>query len=119
MRLHLYFLIALLGAAPAAVAAADGTVTENVAEQGGAWTLAPGPKTEGVVFLQGGIWKPDVIRAFHETPWLDAASVRVEWRDADRAGELPPGAEAMVEVRLRTDDGPVTPKVLEIRPAWR
>ena len=48
------FLIAPMSAVAAAVDAADETVTQNVAEQ-------------------GGIWKPDVIRAFHEAPWLDAA----------------------------------------------
>jgi hypothetical protein len=42
-----------------------------------------------------------------------------EWRPADCAGELPPGREAMVEASLHTDDGLVTPTLLEMRPAWR
>jgi len=113
-----YLLIAFLSAAPSALAAAGETVTRNVAERGGMWTLAPGPKTEGVVFLQGGIWKPDVIQAFHETPWLDAASVRVEWRDLeprDQEFNWTATDRVLTEVRKYNAAHPASPRVLHIR----
>jgi hypothetical protein len=42
-----------------------------------------------------------------------------EWQEAARAAALPPAAQLQVEARLHTDDGLVTPRLLEMRPAWR
>jgi hypothetical protein len=54
----------------------------------GQFTLPPGPNVDGVVFLrqvpEGGHrgeteWPAEVVRAFQDVPWIDAASVRVSW----------------------------------------
>jgi hypothetical protein len=64
---------------------AEGIKLEGVVESDGGYTLAPGPKVEGVVFL--GFYdsplRPDVVEAFHAVPWIDAASVRVRWHSLE------------------------------------
>lgn len=64
-------------------AAAPLVALHNVQRQGSEYTLAPGPKVEGVVLLKQGRWSADEIRAFHENPWLDAASARVRWAELE------------------------------------
>ena len=41
-----------------------------------------------------------------------------EWRQSDRAAELPAGREAEVEVTLHTDDGYVSPSVRNVAIEW-
>jgi hypothetical protein len=116
--LVLMLVAAVLGLARSGAAAAQEAASENIAAAGGGWTLAPGPKVEGVVLLQGGLWKPDVIRAFHETPWLDAASVRMEWRDLEpRDQEFNWSAPDRIleEVRRFNAAHPAAPRVMHVR----
>ena len=70
----------ILSVALLSAAAPDGDLMDHVQRQHDAYTLAPGPKVEGVVFLQG-LWNAEILRAFHEVPWIDAASVRMRWAD--------------------------------------
>jgi hypothetical protein len=53
---------------------------EQVDQRDGAYTLAAGPKVEGLVYLQG-LWNEKILQAFHGTPWIDAASARIGWAD--------------------------------------
>ena len=41
------------------------------------------PKAEGVVLLQQGDWPAEVVATFHNTPWLDAASIRLKWSELE------------------------------------
>jgi len=87
---RLALLAAALIAVPAAAALAAGgdvDALDNVVERDGAYVLAAGPNVEGVVLLHQGKWPPQVIRAFHEVPWLDAASVRIRWAELEPADE--------------------------------
>jgi hypothetical protein len=81
-----------LGALPLAGATAapdGGLLLDNLVERDRGFVLTPGPKVEGVVFLQGGYWKESEIAAFHQVPWIDAASVRMEWQALEpRPGEF-------------------------------
>ncbi|NLS95616.1 MAG: hypothetical protein GXX96_26075 [Planctomycetaceae bacterium] len=47
-----------------------------------------------------------------------AGSPWSEWQEAASLGQLPPGHEAEVEAVLHTDDGCVTPRLLEVQPVW-
>ncbi len=46
-------------------------------------TLPHGPNIDGIVLVQQSAWPQDVIDAFHRTPWLDAASIRMPWRELE------------------------------------
>ena len=48
-----------------------------------------------------------------------ADSTWSEWQNTVSARRLPPGQDLQVEVRLRTDDGFVSPRVIGIEPVWR
>jgi hypothetical protein len=72
----------LLSLALCALAAGQ-TTRENAVERDGRFSLAPGPNVEGVVLVHQGDWPDNVIRAFHETPWLDAASIRLKWSELE------------------------------------
>jgi hypothetical protein len=70
----------------------DSVTLHNAARSDGGYTLAPGPNVEGVVFLRQVYsdplrgeteWPPDVVQAFHDVPWIDAASVRVRWEQLE------------------------------------
>jgi hypothetical protein len=41
-----------------------------------------------------------------------------EWAPRERVRDLPPGNEAELEAVLHTDDGSLTPRVVEISPVW-
>jgi hypothetical protein len=42
-----------------------------------------------------------------------------QWRDTRRARDLPPGQELQVEVRMHTDDGYFSPRLIGMEPLWR
>jgi hypothetical protein len=64
-------------------------------------------------------WPADVIRAFHEVPWIDAASVRVRWaalepRPGDYQWSYIDHVLAEVKKFNQTHGGPV--RTLQVRP---
>lgn len=61
--------------------------SDNVILTKGGWTLKPAPKVEGVFLLQQGKWPREVIDAFHKTPFLDGASIRMKWSELEPADE--------------------------------
>jgi hypothetical protein len=105
---------AALGAAP------GGRVTmENVVARDGAYELAPAPNVDGVVYLKQGGWSPAEVRAFHEVPWIDAASSRVRWadlepRDQQFSWRIFDGI--LSEVRRWNAAHPGSPRTMHIRP---
>ena len=42
-----------------------------------------------------------------------------EWKDEADVAQLPPGTEADVEATLHTDDGYLTPRLIEMKPVWK
>jgi hypothetical protein len=70
---------------------------EHVAVRNGGYELATGPDIRGVVLLRqvpevGNYdrekeWPPEVYGAFHEVPWIDAASIRMRWANLEPADE--------------------------------
>lgn len=78
----------LLSAGQAAAPGAARVSLDTAVETDGRVTLAPGPKVEGVVFLQGGRWKDATVQTFNDIPWVDAASVRVAWAEFERQDQV-------------------------------
>ena len=81
-------LLALAAGGQAPVPGAAQLTCENVVATNGGVTLTPGPKVEGVAFLQGGRWKDATIQTFLDIPWVDAASVRLEWAGFERQDQV-------------------------------
>ena len=71
----------LLGITAFQAGAAEFGPASRPVEKDGAYTLAQAPKVEGVFLLQQGDWPDDVIKAFHQTEFLDGASIRLRWAD--------------------------------------
>ncbi len=92
---------------------------DNVVERDGAYTLAPGPNVEGLVYLRQERWPEDVIRTFHQVPWIDAASVRLRWAElepADNEFDWSAFDAIRAEVVKWNDAHPASPRTLHIRP---
>lgn len=103
---------------PCPVSASTTAVLENVVEQDGVFTLAAGPKVEGIVFLQGGLWKDITIKTFHEIPWVDAASVRLGWVEFERQDQQfnwAPFDRMLDEVKKYNAAHPGAHRTLQIR----
>jgi hypothetical protein len=101
------------------VAAGEVEMMENAVRANGAWKLAPGPNVEGVALLHQGAWPPDVVRTFHEVPWLDAASVRIRWAELEpRDGEFDwsPFDAVLAEVRRYNTAHPGARRTMHVRP---
>jgi hypothetical protein len=84
----------------------------------GAGSSAAAAGVEGVALLHQGRWPADVIRAFHEVPWLDAASVRVRWAELeprDQQFDWTAFDEVLAEVRRWNAAHPGAPRTLQIR----
>ena len=91
----------------------DGVVATN-----GNVTLMPGPKVEGVVFLQGGRWKDVTIQTFKEIPWVDAASVRLGWAEFERQDQVfnwEPFDRMLAVVKQYNAEHPDAPRTLQVR----
>jgi len=91
---------------------------ERVVAHDGIYTLAPGPRIEGVVFLQGGLWSEEVTRAFREVPWIDAASVRLNWGEFERSDQgfwWAPFDKGLAEVKHYNAEHPGARRGLHIR----
>ena len=102
----------------AQMVAREGAALENAREEDGTYTLAAGPKVEGVVLLRQGDWPPDVIRTFHEVPWLDAASIRLRWAELeprDQQFNWAPFDKVLGEVRKHNAAHPERRRTLHIR----
>lgn len=56
-------------------------------ERNQGWELAAGPNVEGVVLLQQSAWPQDVIDIFHANDFIDAASIRMPWRELEPSDE--------------------------------
>ena len=121
-------LCALFGAAAACHAQEGPPTLQNVVERDGVYTLRPGPNVEGVVLVRQGAWPEDVIRVFHEGPWLDAASVRLPWavlEPSDQEFSWAPFDRLLAEVKAYNAGHPGARRTLHIRvmagehcPAW-
>jgi hypothetical protein len=108
--------------------AQDNVTVRNTIRVDDGYTLAPGPNVEGVAFLRQvpeegrrgeTEWPPDVVRAFHACPWIDAASVRVKWNDLEpRAREFNwhPIDFVLQEVKKYNAAHPGARRTLQIRP---
>jgi len=98
--------------------ASGAPLTENVREHEGAYTLALGPSVEGVVLVRQGDWPPDVIRTFHKTPWLDAASIRLRWAELepeDQRFDWEPFDKVLREVQTYNAAHPDARRTLHVR----
>jgi len=76
------------------------------------------PKAEGVVLLQQGDWPADVVATFHNTPWLDAASIRLKWSELeprDQEFNWAPFDKLLAEVRKYNAAHPGARRTLHIR----
>jgi len=104
---------------PSALAQAGwNTHLDGAVEPNGVFTLAPGPKVEGVVFLQGGHWSETDIKTFHEVEWVDAASVRLSWAEFERADQQfdwEPFDRMLAEVKKYNAAHASARRVLQIR----
>jgi hypothetical protein len=109
-------------------AAMDGNpALENTAEHNGAFTLMPGPNVEGVAFLRQcpetdrpdeKAWPPDVVAAFHQVPWIDAASVRLRWANLEPQPQefnWAPVDNVLNEVKKYNTAHPGVQRTLQIR----
>ena len=97
---------------------------ENVTERDGICTLAAGPNVEGVVLVwqlhnDEKAWPPEVIAAFRNTPWLDAASIRIPWRllePKDQEFDWTAIDQLLGEVKAYNATHPGAHRTLHIRP---
>jgi len=109
---------AVLLVATSAAVAGDGGALKNVTLHRGVYMLAAGPNIEGVVFLHGAAWPENVIRTFHDVPWIDAASIRLKWADvepADQQFNWKPFDRVLQEVRKYNAAHPGAERYLHIR----
>ncbi|MEI7732374.1 MAG: hypothetical protein WCO56_22575 [Verrucomicrobiota bacterium] len=105
-------------ASQATVSQASHIGLTNVIETNGNFTLSPGPKVEGVVFLQGGRWKDATVQTFNDIPWVDAASVRVSWAEFERQDQVfnwEPFDRMLTEVKKYNAAHPGAHRTLQIR----
>ena len=105
-------------AAHAAPPGATRVSLERVVETGAGITLAPGPRVEGVAFLQGGRWKDATVRTFNEIPWVDAASVRLAWAEFERQDQVfnwEPFDRVLAVVKQYNAEHPGAHRTLQIR----
>jgi hypothetical protein len=108
---------------PVLAIAQDGAVLDNAREIHGVYTLAPGPNVEGVVYLRQCYdketgWPPDVVQAFHNVPWIDAASIRMRWANLEpREHEYDWGAidKVLAEVKKYNAAHPGVRRTMHIR----
>lgn len=108
--------------------AAEPIEMNNVAEKNGRYLLAAGPNVEGVVLLRQGRWPADTIEAFHNVPWIDAASIRIRWAELEPSDEHFDWSafdRVLAEVKRYNADHPGSRRTLHIRvmggvhcPAW-
>ncbi len=92
---------------------------DHIVKHESAYTLAPGPNVDGLVYLRQDRWPSDVIHAFHSIPWIDAASVRFRWAElepADNQFDWSAFDAILDEVRRYNEAHPDTPRTLHIRP---
>ncbi|MFZ5831978.1 MAG: beta-galactosidase, partial [Planctomycetota bacterium] len=112
-----------LASADTAAADAKGPVLHQVTKRDGGYELAPGPNVEGVVFLRQvypkeETWPEPVIEAFHQVPWIDAASVRVRWANLepnDQEFRWQAFDRILAEVRKYNRLHPESPRTMHIR----
>lgn len=112
------WMMLLLSLMLAPFAAAGAPVLKQAAQVDGGFILAPGPTVEGVVFLQGGLWKESTIQTFRETPWVDAASVRLGWAEFERQDQQfnwKPFDRILGEVKQYNAAHPGAHRTLQIR----
>ena len=91
---------------------------QNLIAHDGGWMLAAGPNVEGVVLLQQGAWPPAVVEAFHQVPWLDAASIRIKWSElepSDQVFNWAPFDNLLAEVKKYNAVHPGARRTLHIR----
>ena len=88
MRIAPFLAVAIAVSCPASIAVtAEPIELYNVARQDDRHILAFGPNVEGVVLLRQGPWPPDTVKAFHDVPWIDAASIRIRWAELEPTDE--------------------------------
>lgn len=80
-------LITLASLAASVCVASDGDDAKKLAVRDGNRERMPRPNVDGVVLLLQGDWPANVIEAFHQTPWLDAASIRLKWSELEPSDE--------------------------------
>ena len=102
---------------------ARGMHMQNIAKNKTGYTLAAGPQVTGVALCyqvregQDG-WPEDVLKAFRETPWLDAASIRMRWADLepqDQHFNWKPIESLLEEVRRHNAAHPENQRTVQIR----
>jgi len=73
----------------------------------------------GVALVHQGDWPEDVWKAFRETPWLDAASVRIKWSELeprDQGFDWGPFDRVIEGVRKYNADHPGENRKVHLRP---
>ncbi len=94
-----------------------GPATQPAKEEG-VWKLAQAPKVQGVYLLQQGDWPDEVIKAFHETDFLDGASIRLRWADfelKDQEFNWAPIDKVLSEVRKYNAAHPGARRTMQLR----
>lgn len=91
---------------------------ENVEHCQGEYRLARGLSVEGVVLLKQGRWSADELRVFRQTPWLDAASVRIRWAELepqDQQFDFSIAEQLLEEVKRYNASHPSAHRTLHVR----
>ena len=91
---------------------------EMLMETSSSLTLSPGPNVDGVAYLQQGVWDEKVTNTFHETPWIDSASLRMQWKEiekADQQFDWTSFDKVLTEVKRYNKEHPQAHRTMQIR----
>ena len=87
----------------------------GVQSMDGVYTLAPGPRNEGLAVL---LWSDKDYKTFHEVPWIDVASIRTRWASLepkDQEFDWKTFDRGLAEVKKYNAEHPGAHRTLAIR----
>ena len=90
---------------------------ENLDSSNGSFTLKRGPNCEGIVYMWGGHFEESA-KVFHETPWIDSATITRGWETAepeDQKFDFTIYDQVLAEVRKYNEEHPGANRTMHIR----